>query len=319
MSEDLIRYDNFSLRRKAFSLLRLILEHSLYLHLSDEAQIKLNWFLCRYHRLNLETPKTFNEKIQYLKLHDHNPAYIEMVDKVKAKDYVASLIGKEHIIPTLAVYKCAEEIDFGVLPDRFVLKCNHNSGGGMYICKDKSKIDETAVRYGLAEGLKQDYYLYSREWPYKGVERRILAESFLTDESGTELKDYKIHCFDGEPRIIQVDYGRFTDHHGRNLYTPQWEFIDAGILHHQHKEHVIARPVLLDEMLEIASRLSQDIPYVRVDLYQTIDQVYFGELTFYHGSGLEAFTSKDLEYEMGSWINLDMAYDNRIKGDGKLP
>lgn len=315
MSDDFIYYDNFTLRRKVFTFFRLALGRMLYPHLSDESQVKLNWFLCRYHRLDLNNPQTFNEKIQYLKLHDHNPAYIEMVDKVKAKNFVASRIGWEHVIPTLAVYEKAENIDFTSLPNQFVIKCNHNSGAGMYICKDKTKIDEPAVRHGLAEGLKQDYYLHSREWPYGGVERRIIAESFLTDESGVELKDYKIHCFAGVPRIIQVDYGRFTNHHGRNLYTPQWDFIDAGILHRQHKDHIIPRPMYLGEMLDIASELSKDIPYVRVDLYQTTDQVYFGELTFYHGSGLEAFTSKELEYEMGSWIDLGRAYDNRINAD----
>lgn len=309
MSNDIIHYDDFYLRRKFFSLIRMILGKTVLPYISDYSFVKLNWLMCRYCRLNLDDVNTFNEKIQYLKLHDRNPNYIAMVDKVLAKEYVAAKIGREHIIPNIVVWDDIASVDFDALPNRFVLKCNHNSGLGMCICKDKTRLDKKKTLRALKAGFKQDYYKVSREWPYKDVNRRILVEEYITDESMTELKDYKIHCFSGVPRIIQVDYGRFTDHHGRNLYTPDWNFIDAGILYHQNKNHDIPRPKMLKKMIDIASTLSSGIPYVRVDLYQTEKQVYFGELTFYHGSGLEPFTSKSLEYEMGAWIDLSMVYD----------
>lgn len=273
--------------------------------LSDEdfliRKFKVN---CGYD-LNLVNPQTFNEKIQWLKLHDHNLEYVKMVDKYLVKGYVSDLIGEEHIIPLLGVWDNPEEIDFDSLPDQFVLKCNHTSGVGICICKDKSMINKKNVIKELRRGMQDDYYIHGREWPYKYVDRKIIAEKYMVDESGVELKDYKVFCFDGEPRLIQVDFNRFTDHH-RNLYSPSWKFIDKEILYPNDPNHQIAKPKCLDELLRFSSILSKNIPFVRTDFYIINNKIYFGEMTFYHGSGMEPFRPLDFGVELGNMIHLPL-------------
>ena len=171
--------------------------------LPDKAFIKCKFRFAMGYKLNLRQPKTFSEKLQWLKLYDRRPEYTTMVDKVKAKEYVASVIGEEYIIPTLGVWSDPDQIDFDSLPDRFVLKVNHNSGTGMYICKDKTKMDVEKVKIGLRKGLKENYYIRNREWPYKNVPRRILAETYMEDEFG-ELRDYKFFCFDGVVKALFI-------------------------------------------------------------------------------------------------------------------
>lgn len=251
---------------------------------------------------DLDSPKTFNEKLQWLKLHDHNPEYTIMADKVKAKEWVADRIGWEHIIPTLGVWEKAEDIDFDTLPDKFVIKCNHNSGS-LYICNDKSKLDENLVRKELDQGLKDDFYKHGLEWPYKNIPRRILAEEFMVDESGYELKDYKIFNFNGEPVLIQVDFDRFTNHR-RNFYTTNWEFVNLEIAYPSDATRKITKPACLDKMLEFARILSKGIPHLRTDFYVINDKIYFGELTFYHEAGNEKFSSIEWEKKLGDLIVL---------------
>lgn len=252
---------------------------------------------------DLNNPKTFNEKLQWLKLHDHNPEYTIMADKVKAKEWVAERLGWEHIIPTLGVWEKAEDIDFDSLPDKFVIKCNHNSGTGMYICKDKSRINKKLVRRELAKGLKEDYYAGKLEWPYKNIPRRILAEQFMVDESGFELKDYKIFNFNGEPILIEVDFDRFSNHK-RNFYSPSWELINLEIQYPSDSKRNIAKPACLDKMLEFARILSKGIPHLRTDFYVINDKIYFGELTFYHEAGAGRFSSIEQEKKLGDLIIL---------------
>ena len=252
--------------------------------------------------LNLKDPKTFNEKLQWLKLHDRQPIYTKMVDKYEAKKLVASMVGEQYIIPTLGVWNKFDDIDFDGLPDRFVLKCTHDSGS-VVICKDKKTFDVDNARKILEAGLKENFYWYGREWPYKNVPRRIIAEKYMEDESGYELKDYKVFCFDGEPKMIQVDYDRFTGHK-RNLYTTDWEFINATIEYPNDENHEIERPLGLDTMLDIARKITKGIPHVRADFYSIGSDIYFGELTFYHGGGFEVFTPREFEITMGDWITL---------------
>lgn len=253
--------------------------------------------------IDWKNPKGFNEKLQWLKVYDRKPEYTTMVDKVAVKDYVAKLIGEEYIIPTIGVWDDPDDIDFDALPDQFVLKCNHNSGLGLCICKDKSKLDINAVKSELRRGLKQDFYLTGREWPYKNVPRKILAEKYLEDESGTELKDYKVFNFDGEPALIEVDYGRFVNHK-RNIYDKDWNYIAMEIEYPSNPSCQIARPKHFDIMLDLARNLSKGIPHVRTDFYSIEGKLYFGEMTFYHGSGLEHFQPEKWDDILGKMIAL---------------
>lgn len=274
-----------------------------YDSMPDEEYLKRKFKVCIGKELDLEEPRTFNEKLQWLKLYDRKPEYTQMVDKYRAREYIAQTIGEEYLIPLLGAWDDPEDIDFDALPDQFVLKCNHNSGTGMCICKDKPKLDIEKVRKDLRKGLAQDYYLTGREWPYKNVPRKIIAEKFMVDESGVELKDYKVFCFDGEPKAIQVDFDRFTEHK-RNVYSTQWELLEVGIEYPRDPSRIIEKPKKLEEMLRLAQKLSAGIPHVRVDFYIIEDKIYFGELTFYHGSGYERFVPEEWGHVFGGWIKL---------------
>ena len=173
----------------------------------------------------------------------------------------------------------------------------------MCICKDKSKLDIKKVKRELRKGLKQDYYLTGREWPYKNVSRKIICEKYMTDESGKELKDYKIHNFDGEPKVVEVDFDRFKAHK-RNLYSTDWQFIESAIGYPNDSSHQIKRPQKLEEMLACARKLSQGLPYVRTDFYSIDDRIYFGEITFFHDGGGGKFSSEEFEQQFSSWLKL---------------
>lgn len=252
--------------------------------------------------LDLENPKTFNEKLQWLKLHDHNPLYTTMVDKYAVKKYVAEKIGEQYIIPTLGVWEHFDDIDFDELPNQFVLKCTHDSGS-IVVVPDKSKMDKVAAKKKLENGLRYNYYYWGYEWPYKNVPPRIIAEKFMVDESGVELKDYKVFNFDGIPKAIQVDYDRFTNHK-RNIYDAEWKYIDMSIEYPTDANHQIAKPKNLEKMLELAGKLSEGIPHARTDFYVINDAIYFGEITFYHGAGLEHFVPEKYDGVFGEWIKL---------------
>ena len=277
-------------------------DHGFYKYMADEEVLKRLFKAQLGVDLSLEHPCNFNEKLQWLKLHDRNPEYTIMVDKYAAKKWVAERIGKEHIIPTLGVWEHFDDIDFDALPDQFVLKCTHDSGG-LVIVKDKGKLDKTSAKHKIEKCLKRNYYWLGREWPYKSVPPRIIAEKYMIDESGVDLKDYKIFNFSGEPKLIQVDYDRFVEHK-RNLYTTDWQYIEATIKYPTNPNHQIDRPKQLEKMLELARVLSTGVPHVRTDFYCIDNQVYFGEMTFYHGSGFEKFSPEILGEEMGKWIKL---------------
>lgn len=290
----------FTDKKARFSYLAAL---GFYNRMPDEEYLRRLFKLTMGYELDLDNPKTFNEKLQWLKLHDRNPEYTIMVDKVAAKKWAADRIGEEYIIPTLGVWDDPDEIDFDALPDQFVLKCNHNSGLGMCICKDKSKLDIPKVKRELRKGLRQNYYLTGREWPYKDVPRKILAEKYMVDESGTELKDYKVFNFDGEPKIIEVDFDRFVEHK-RNLYSTDWQYIEAAIQYPTDPGHKIDEPKALSEMLELAHKLSAGYPHVRTDLYNIDGKILFGELTIFHEAGFGKFTPPELGLQMGQWLKL---------------
>lgn len=255
-------------------------------------------------RLSLEAPKTFNEKLQWLKLYDRKPEYTVMVDKYKARDYISEKIGAGYLIPMLGVWNAPDEIDFDTLPDKFVLKCNHNSGLGMCICKDKSALNIKNVKKRLKRGLKQDYYLTGREWPYKDVPRKIIAEQFMKSDEGG-LTDYKVHCFNGEPKLILVCKDRFAASGlTEDFFSAEWEHLDIRRPSHPNASAAIAKPDELPEMLELAKKLSENIPFLRVDFYIIEHKVYFSELTFFPASGFERFVPDEWDDILGSWLKL---------------
>lgn len=272
----------------------------------DKPYLQLMYWLNMGKKLDLKNPKTFNEKLQWLKLYNHNPAYTVMVDKVKAKEYVAGIIGEEHIIPTLGVWDDPDDIDFDALPNQFVLKCNHNSGTGMCICRDKSKLDIEKVKAELRKGLKENYFMRWREWPYKNVPRKILAEKFMVDESGTELKDYKIFCFNGEPRYCQVISDRNTDEK-IDFYDMHWKRLVGlvGLNDKVHNsEYAIPCPESFEDMKLMASLLAKSIPFSRIDFYEINHQAYFGEITFFPATGFGNFNPREWNVKMGDMITL---------------
>lgn len=276
-----------------------------YAHLikNDERYLRMKWGLNMDFPLNLDNPITFSEKIQWLKLHDHNPLYSILVDKVAVKDYVRNILGEEYIIPTLGVYDRPEDIDWNELPDQFVLKCTNDSNS-VVICKDKSNIDKVAVVNKFKKALRHNYYYKGREWPYKNVKGRIIAEKYIKpDPNDKELYDYKFFCFNGVVKLIQVDYNRFI-HHNRNLYTPDWQRLDAEIGFPSQPGIEFKCPIVLEEAIDISQKLSVGIPHVRVDLYILGTKIYFGEMTFYHGGGLEYTKPKEFNKTIGDWIEL---------------
>ncbi len=272
----------------------------------DKWYLMLKYHLLSGKRLNLRNPQSFSEKLQWLKLYDRQPKYTVMVDKVRVKDYVASIIGEDHIIRTLGVWDSPDKIDFQNLPDRFVLKCNHNSGLGMYICKDKSKMDVKKVITDLKKGLKQDYFKGSREWPYRDVSRRILAEEYIDPAPNVnDLPDYKWYCFDGEPKFCQVIQDRNTCE-TIDFFDTKWshqEFVGLNRIA-ENAKRVPACPAHLDMHLKIARKLSKGIPFCRVDLYETEEKVLFGEVTFFPGGGFGRFRPAKYNDYLGSLIKL---------------
>ena len=263
------------------------------------------------YKLDLENPKTFNEKLQWLKLHDRNPAYTQMVDKYAVREYIKNTIGEKYLIPLLGVWDSFDEIDFDKLPNQFVLKCNHDSGT-VIICKDRNTFDIKDARKRVTRALKRNYYYSGREWPYKNVKPKIIAEKYMVDESGVELKDYKLFAFNGDIKLIQVDFDRFGNHR-RNIYTPKWKLVPLSILYPSDDKVQIEQPQPLDKLIDLASTLSNKIPHVRTDFYIINEDIYFGELTFYHGSGYEPFYPESYNAKMGEWIELPNNNVNSIK------
>ncbi len=284
--------------------LRVALAHIAPLIKDDETYVRLRWRLCMDYPLDLENPKTFNEKLQWLKLHDHNPLYTTMVDKHDVKKYVANIIGEEYIIPTIAVYDKVEDIDFDKLPNQFVLKWTHDSGG-LVICKDKSKLNVDVARKKLKKGERNHYFWRSREWPYKNVKPRIIAEQYMEDSTTSELRDYKFFCFDGEVKALFIA----TDRQKKGEET-KFDFFDADFNHldikngHPNAEIHPAKPAMFEKMKVLAATLSKEIPQVRVDFYEVNGKVFFGELTFSHWSGMKPFEPREWDYKFGDWIKL---------------
>ena len=279
--------------------------------LSDETYLKLTYHIRFGKKLDIQNPVTFNEKLQWLKLHDRNPDHVQMVDKIAAKEYVAGIIGEQYIIPTLGVYDSFDEIDFDELPDRFVLKCNHDSGS-IVVCRNKSTFDKERARNKLTKGLKTDSFYWGREWPYKHVKRQILAETYMEDSDAAELKDYKLMCFNGKVKCSFVCSDRFSEDGLKvTFYDTDWKVMPFE-RHYPKSRTDIPKPLHYDDMVALAEKLAKDIPFVRIDFYEVEGKVYFGEITFFPGSGWEEFTPSEWDKTLGEWIQLPApGSDNR--------
>ena len=270
----------------------------------DKAFLRMTYRLKMGKRLNLQEPELFNEKLQWLKLFDRRPEYTTMVDKYAAKQYAAKIIGEQYIIPTYGVWERFNDIDFETLPDQFVLKCTHDSGG-LAVCTDKSKFDKIAARKKINKCLKHNYYWHGREWPYKNVPPRIIAEKYLSDGCHEELIDYKLMCFNGRVKAAFVCSNQFSKE-GLNItvYDPQWKRMPFK-RHYPASETEIKRPESYEEMIHLAELLSCNIPFLRVDFYEIMGRPYLGELTFFPGNGFEEFDPPEWDKILGDWIELD--------------
>lgn len=271
--------------------------------LSDKAYLKLRFRILMGKKLNLENPQTFNEKLQWLKLYDRKNEYVKMVDKHLVKAYVAEKIGEEYIIPTLGVWDSFEKIDFDSLPEKFVLKCTHDSGG-LVICTDKSTFDKEKAKSKIEKCLKTNYYWHGREWAYKNVQPRIIAEQYMEDTQTGELRDYKFFTFNGECKLLFIASER------QSKEETKFDFFDMDFNHldirngHPNAENTPQKPQNFELMKELAQKLSKGISHLRVDFYEVDGRVYFGELTFSHWSGMTKFEPEEWDFTLGSWITL---------------
>ena len=275
-----------------------------YNAMPDEKYLKKLFRISMGKELNLEHPVTFNEKLQWLKLYDRQPEYTKLVDKYEVKKIVAGLIGEEYVIPTYGVWERFDDIDFDRLPEQFVLKCTHDSGG-LYICKSKKQFDKTAAKKKIETALKRNYFWTGREWPYKNVKPRIIAEQYMEDSKYHELRDYKFFCFNGTVKALFIASDRQTP--GKET---KFDFFDEQFNSlpfkqgHPNSAILPEKPVNFDKMKRIAEKLSTNIPHVRIDLYEVNDQILFGEMTFSHYSGFVRFEPEEWDEIFGSWIDL---------------
>lgn len=268
----------------------------------DRAYIQMYYFAHFKKFCNLKNPKTYNEKLNWLKLHDKNPIYTRMVDKFEAKEYVKDIIGDQYIIPTLGVWDNFDDIDFDKLPQQFVLKCTHDSEG-LVIVKDKDKLDKEMAKNKIESALKQNFFYIGREWPYKNVKPRIIAEKYMEDHIDGELRDYKFFCFDGEPKAMFVATDRASDNTKVDYFDLNFNHLDIK-QKYPHAEQPLRKPVTFEKMIELSKVLSKGFIHVRVDFYEVDGQLYFGELTFYNFSGLIPLEPDKWDKIFGDWIKL---------------
>ena len=270
----------------------------------DRAYIKMQYYLRMDKKLDFNEPKTFNEKLQWLKLYDRENDNSKYVDKYLVREYVARTIGEEYLIPLLGVWDDASEIDFDTLPDQFVLKCTHDSNS-VIICTDKKSFDRKSAHEKLKKKLRTNFYYYAREWPYKNIKPRIICEAFMEDKETAELRDYKFFCFDGVPKAMFIA----TDRQNEEKDTA-FDFYDIEGHHmnvkqgHPNADSVPELPKNFVLMKQLAERLSSGFPHVRIDFYEINGKVFFGEITFFHFSGLMRFIPDDIDYVFGDWLTL---------------
>lgn len=271
----------------------------------DAAFLKLRYWTFFHKKLDLHDPKTFNEKLQWLKLYDRNPKYVELVDKQAVKSYIAEQIGEQYVIPTLGTWDSVAQIDKDALPEQFVLKCNHDSGS-VVICRDKNSFDWTKAEDKLSKKLRNGMFGFGREWPYKNVKPCIMAEAYMEDETQKNgLTDYKFYCFNGEPKFLYVSKG-LEDHSTASIsfMNMDWTMAPFRRMDFAPLEECPPKPKNYDLMVQFAKHLSKGIPFLRVDVYEICGNLYFSELTFYPSSGFTPFVPEEWDETIGSWIEL---------------
>lgn len=251
-----------------------------------------------------DAPQTYSEKLQWLKVFYHDPLWTKLVDKYEVKDYVANKIGEEFIIPTLGVWDCFDDIDFDKLPRQFVLKCTHDSGG-LVICKDKGQLDLKSARRKISKSLAFNYYWRNREWPYKNVKPRIIAEKYMEDSKTEELRDYKFFAFDGVVKALFIasDRNKKGEEVKFDYFDENFNHLDLKQVHPMSNKQ-IEKPINFEKMKELASIISKGLPETRCDFYEVDGKIYFGEITFFHHGGLVPFHPACWDKTFGSWIKL---------------
>lgn len=270
---------------------------------SDEFYIKKQFKYLLGYDVNLEKPKTFQEKLQWLKLHDRKPIYTKMVDKYEAKKFISSIVGEEYIIPTLGIYNSVDEIDYNKLPNEFVIKTTHDSGT-VIVCRDKSQLDKNYVRKYINKRLKRKYYYAEREWPYKHVKPRIIIEALIGKDI-QDLRDYKFFCFSGEPKLMFIISERFTGSgHKADYYDMYGNHVDVYQPGYENNPNRPELPACFSEMKRLAAKLSKDVPHLRVDFYFADNRIYVGELTFSDAGGYLPFIPDKWNMIMGDYITL---------------
>ena len=281
-----------------------LMEKGLFNWINDKLYLKIKYYLTMKMKLDLSNPQTFNEKMQWLKLNDRKPEYTNMVDKYEAKEYVKNIIGEQYIIPTLGVWDKFDDIEFEKLPNKFVLKPTHTSGN-IYICKDKSNIDYKELKKIINYWQKRKYYYYHREWPYKNVKPRIIAEKYMATVKQPELVDYKFFCFNGEPKFLYVSEG-LSDHSTAKISFADMDYKLAEFHRSDYESFnkLPDKPLNFAKMKELARKLSYNIPFVRTDFYEIEGKIYFGELTFYPCTGYIPFDPEKYDKILGDMLEL---------------
>ena len=275
--------------------------------LPDKLYLQIFYFSTTGKFINFKAPKGFNEKQQWLKVNNRRPEYTPLVDKLAVREHIDNVLGEGHFFPLLGKWDCFDDIDFSALPKQFVLKCNHDSGSTKVI-KDKDVLtaeDFAQLKKSFDARIKEDFFYAGREYPYQGIKPCILAEQLMTDESNPEksIEDYKFFCFNGEPKVMFVATDRSTD--------CRFDFFDMDFNHldivniHPWADKPIAKPAMFEEMKEVAAKLSQGMPFVRIDLYELNGTIYFGEYTFFHGGGFRLCEPPEWERRLGDWIDLN--------------
>lgn len=287
--------------------LAAILRRLWWLIPNDKLYLQMLYPLMMHHRLNLNNPQTFNEKLQWLKLYNRNPLYTKLVDKYEVKKYVAAKIGKEFVIPTIGVWERPEYIDWDSLPDQFVLKTTHGGGNtGVVVCKDKNTFDREKALKKLKASMSSDIYHTYREWPYKNVHKRIIAEKYLEDESG-QLEDYKFTCANGVAYNVMLCYDRGTGDTKFYFFDSDWNLLRINKRGKAAPEDFsLLEPKNIKKMFELAGKLSEGLPYARVDMYNVNGKIYFGEITFYPQSGFDPNLLPETDKQFGDLIDLDI-------------
>lgn len=275
---------------------------------SDKIYLTLMFRFKMGYWIDWKNPKTYSEKLQWLKLYSRKSEYTKMVDKYAVKEYVAEIIGKEYIIPTIGVWNRPEDIEWDILPNKFVLKTTHGGGGGgVVICRNKDVLDKKKAIEKLRKSFKQDIYRNLREWPYKNVPKKIIAEVYMEESNSInkdgDLSDFKFYCFNGEPKIVMMSVGRFSDKLCFDYYDMDWNKLPL-VWDRPNSDLIQPCPLCLEEIKNLCRKLSKDIPHIRCDFYIINNKPFFGELTFFDSSGFSHFEDKKWDYKLGSMIHI---------------